>query len=658
MSKGKKKPVLTSPWKIGMLVAMLLLVVSFGVGYYLVDMYNVDLTWLNAEMGKWGVDSYTFFKEIYPMVAGVILISLLSYFIIASAVRRYKYYLDSGQDYREIIRVAESIDDLTNPTQVARLSEYPELQSILRNYGDQIREISEEMEKKGEETKSVDLELEIDSLLEGKVKNFVPHEGRWWSPLYNKIQNYVRETSELNQDLKKKGGINREIIGRVSLSQGKAVESVGKISERLIGIIDSVDELFRRVKQVQQEQAGGEENASGQQAASPGEVELSLKKLDKCNRAIIKLSDENNNLALNIALMAARGEMEEDKLAKLAEKIRISAERHKGISKAITAINHSLMNKWGSAAGDSTAGVSTGVVPEALNSIISVSREIGSSARELQKLMGEAGEELHDSNKLLRDGLKDINTADKEEKTDEAVRDESSVSLESIAGEEGDGSGDLEIVGHQISKEESNPELVIDHGSKDWGKDGELDQAGELEPDAPPASPEVDGEMDEMNLGEVDQQESRIEPAESGDTMDKQAPSETGKQGEESPSGRRGESWMEMPGHRWVSIDVEKEKQEVDQVDVEVDGGPAGITGDPAGHRNGQQERASGEMQSLQEDPVNTDGFMDMKMGEGDSAIQEDRGEQENVSSREGSEERIYDLYELGAVEYREESKI
>ena len=52
--KSQKRPVLTSPWKIGLFVALMLTVTSFGVGYYFVKMYNLELGWLETGWVKWG----------------------------------------------------------------------------------------------------------------------------------------------------------------------------------------------------------------------------------------------------------------------------------------------------------------------------------------------------------------------------------------------------------------------------------------------------------------------------------------------------------------------------------------------------------------------------------------------------------------------------
>ena len=93
--KSKKNPVLTSPWKIGMLVALLLVVVGLGTGYFMVRIYGVELEWLEGSLLKWEVDSFAFFKEMYPLAAGVLILSLISYFMVASAVRRYRCFLNS-----------------------------------------------------------------------------------------------------------------------------------------------------------------------------------------------------------------------------------------------------------------------------------------------------------------------------------------------------------------------------------------------------------------------------------------------------------------------------------------------------------------------------------------------------------------------------------
>mgnify|MGYP001283575992 FL=1 len=204
--KAKKNPVLTSPWKIGMMVALLLAVVGFGTVYFMVRVYDIELAWLEGSLLRWEVDSFAFFEEMYPLAAGVLLLSIISYFLVASAVRRYRCYLNSGQDYRRLVQLADSIDDLTNPAQIARLKNYPELQSVLRSYGDQIRDISSQLnEQQAEENqRSVDLEMEIDTLLQGEATPDSLIEDHWWTPLYRKVEAHVQETKSAMAELKKR----------------------------------------------------------------------------------------------------------------------------------------------------------------------------------------------------------------------------------------------------------------------------------------------------------------------------------------------------------------------------------------------------------------------------------------------------------------------
>jgi hypothetical protein len=85
-----------------------------------------------------------------------------------------------------------------------------------------------------------------------------------------------------------------------------------------------------------------------------------------------------------------------------------------------------------------------------------------------------------------------------------------------------------------------------------------------------------------------------------------------------------GDSWMEMPGHRWLKVDVEKdEKEPVADVEVRED---RSVSEQPLGEREVVAEQ------------VNV-------------------SEAADVEEREEDGEPIYDLFELGAVEYIEETQ-
>ncbi|MDZ7859396.1 MAG: hypothetical protein U5O15_01780 [Candidatus Krumholzibacteriota bacterium] len=348
-NKGNS-PVLTSPWKIGVLVALLLMITNVGVGYYIVNQYGIDLKWLSNNSNVWGIETFTFFKEVFPLAAGIILCSLFSYFVIASAVRRYRYYVDSGQDYRKLVSIADSIDDLTNPTQIARLSNYPELQNILRNYGDKIREISEGINSKEEQFDTAKLEKEIDSVLNGKPILQSSSEEKPWADLIRKLDEgfrikdkIIEEAKEANETLEDE----RKKMNQMGLSLGKVIESADAAIKDMSSITSPASqarEFLNDNRNISPAENSGQEAAEVKSAIS--NMKKSLNKLEEGSIAMRDFSEKNNGLALNIALMAARGNIGEGDLAGFAEKARETAEKFNKLGGAVISLHKDLDSNY------------------------------------------------------------------------------------------------------------------------------------------------------------------------------------------------------------------------------------------------------------------------------------------------------------------------
>jgi len=133
--KRSKPPVLTSPWKIGFFVALMLVVVSSAVAYFFVR--KTGLTWALPQWTDWNSilisvtqNRGTIF-ELWPLLAVVTLTALLSYFVITRAVRMYKGYLDSGHDYKDLLASIKQIADLEDKNRIGRLQNHPELRDFL-----------------------------------------------------------------------------------------------------------------------------------------------------------------------------------------------------------------------------------------------------------------------------------------------------------------------------------------------------------------------------------------------------------------------------------------------------------------------------------------------------------------------------------------------
>lgn len=706
--KLNKRPALTSPWKIGIFVALLLFGMSFWAGYYIINVYDVNLKWLGAGANKWSIDSELFFKEMYPLAAGVILVSVIGYILVASAVRRYKVYLDSGQDYRKMIAVAESIDDLTNPAQIAKLSDYPELQSVLRNYGDRIREISNELDTNEENMRSVDLEMEVESLLRGENIQEALIESKWWGPLFKKIQKQVNGGRRVIKMLKEQNELDRHKFSGAVLAQGKVLEGIGAAGRGIKAMEKAADDLNGFAgKLVDADSASCAADTGGPQAdllkTMVCEMENSLHKLEDSGRVLHQFSEDNNGLALNIALMAARGEISDQDLARVAEKVRGTAESFKRLSGTITSIAQSLLGNFFQLKQNLGGGESGSAGQEFLVAITGLSGEIREKTSLLQLGVSGVEDEVMDVYRLLQGGLKRV-AAGKEMGAEDS--------------DEGDPAGeDLDVEGMVSAPEAENDDemddssdLVIEHGKvwKPYGENGldetigdpadegseDLDfglkQSGtnmslesverpEAEPrDSdpekwPPEQEAVPGreeaayelgsaldqivgpsspgpsrgavlpETEEKHSGEVRAQQqpeseaaSEQPPAVSGSSSEgASGPPTSATEGDFSRAeNETSDPLMEMPGHKWLKIDVEKSVGESERgpVEVEVESAdtvaPGRLGEDPE-----PAARSAVNGESLGTPPAETE-------------------------SESSGQEPVYDLFELGAVEYVEETSL
>jgi methyl-accepting chemotaxis protein len=633
--KRDKRPVLTSPWKIGTMVALMLVATSFGVGYYMVRVYDIDLYWLSSDVSRWVVDSYQFFREIYPAAAGVVLLSLFTYFVIATAVRRYKYYLNSGQDYRKMISLANSIDDLTNPAQIARLSDYPRLQKVLKNYGDQIREISEDIESREVEMSSVDFEVEIDSILEGKGLNKTIAEGKWWFSIAKKVQDWADENAGGTAQFRKMSEAARQTAGRASLSCGKVVETAAGASEDILDIVKSAGELNAVVENL------GSSGSGTADAGSPSDaivaIETAVAALEERSSAIHDLSEEGNGLALNIALMAARGEATEKDLALLAEKVRATAERFGKLGREleglVRTVASSSRNARSSAGGSVVAG--TGTSPEVESRIIEISTKIESRSQALQQKIMALGSDVEEINKELQS---DQGGDDRIRATDGSIVNFGAGAVESA--DEPDGIDDSD--------------LVIDHGKVWQGPEPAPENDMEVEGDASAPSDDV---TEEDVTDDSDEALSGFQEAMSAMLSDADQP-----QVDEVPA--------EEPASEEAEIS-EETSEEAEEEEVQAEEAPDVVdelfAGDPVAEA---EQEASPQQETVVEADLSADENWDNMQEQTDDWVKVevepvvDNAPADEISAVEPEvvpdpdAEPVHDLFELGAEEYVEETEV
>ena len=133
----RKKPALTSPWKVGFLVALLLVVTSIGVSYFITGTFGVTWHWIHfggLSPATWTFNLGAFIEEMLPVLGLTIALAFAAHVLVAGAVRRYKAYVDSGVEYKQLLKSIKSLEDLEDHEVLDRLKQHPELREFLMGF--------------------------------------------------------------------------------------------------------------------------------------------------------------------------------------------------------------------------------------------------------------------------------------------------------------------------------------------------------------------------------------------------------------------------------------------------------------------------------------------------------------------------------------------
>jgi hypothetical protein len=130
----RKKPTLTSPWKVGFLVALLLVVTALGVSYLITGTFGIKWHWIETgglSPTTWTFHFGAFLEEMAPLLLITSLLAFGAYVLVAGAVRRYKAYVDSGAEYKQLLKSIKGMEDLEAEDISDRLKGHPELREFL-----------------------------------------------------------------------------------------------------------------------------------------------------------------------------------------------------------------------------------------------------------------------------------------------------------------------------------------------------------------------------------------------------------------------------------------------------------------------------------------------------------------------------------------------
>ncbi len=341
----KKSPVLTSPGKVGLLVALLLVVTALGVSYFITGSFGLQWNWIEfggMSPSQWTFNLSAFVDEMVPLVALVSLLAFASYVLVSGAVRRYKSSVSTGNEYRDLLRSFKSADDFDDENRLDELKQYPELREFVMSFKNRMaakeRQL-DEREKRHKDgpvraTPSADrgngnLASESAVLLNAIVesKNGFSDALSLSIPELKQIERAVRERltkpvvddSAAKRDLEAlKASVDttlnavRGAVASARRDAGSCVSGAREIEGQLGALQQAIDAL-------------------AVPATASNGVAAAAKRVDAVAESLAALGEETKRIAIAAALSASGGGAEGDAI-KVAEEVRTIATRFNGVA--------------------------------------------------------------------------------------------------------------------------------------------------------------------------------------------------------------------------------------------------------------------------------------------------------------------------------------
>lgn len=348
-----KRPALTSPSKIGFLVSLFLVTVSVGVGFAITRTFGVTWSWIQFGDGLWALDSWVFdrtafFNEVLPLVVFVPVMSLLAYLLVTGAVRKYKASPDSGGDYKRLVRALKKIDDLRED-RISSLGDFPELRDVLLKIRNRISEREKSLEEKDASLGSRGPEVSIADQVKAETGVLIgaisrgPADGFSGElalalPELKQIENAIREhllgakagaPSVSASDLGEQMTNLREEITESSKALRQMVSELSAEMAATQNGAREIEFLLGQVKHAIGSEATG--GAAGAQAGLSGATAL-VERLGQASRALEALGEETKSVAINTALQAGGNDGDVSGAVKLADDVRELATKFNGVA--------------------------------------------------------------------------------------------------------------------------------------------------------------------------------------------------------------------------------------------------------------------------------------------------------------------------------------
>lgn len=329
----RKKPTLTSPWKVGFLVALLLVVTALGVSYFITGVFGITWHWIQfggISPTTWTFHLGAFLEEMGPLLLITSLLAFGAYVLVAGAVRRYKAYVDSGVEYKQLLKSIKSIEDLATDDIADRLKAHPELREFLMG----VKRRAAAMDSPSSER----IARHTQSMPQNSVsRDTVASEcARLMEAMEGGRDNFPREIALTIPELKQiERGLRRVFA---EMPQAPVADASAGALEELKSSVGTTAAALRRdlaactsgAREVEQAVVAIQQGAPSKAQPAANTAALQ-KRVDAVAEALVMLGEETKRIAIASAMQASGGP-EADNI-KVADELKVLATRFNTVAR-------------------------------------------------------------------------------------------------------------------------------------------------------------------------------------------------------------------------------------------------------------------------------------------------------------------------------------
>lgn len=331
----KKPPVLTSPWKVGFLVALMLIVTALGVGYFISGAFGLKWHWIELpgiSPTQWTFRLDSFLEEMVPLIALVTLLAVASHLLVSGAVKRYRRFVDSGVEYKQLLKSIKTIEDLEDEERLEQLKQHPELREFLMGLKNRMaareRQASEREKRPAapRETESATRNLAGES---SKLLSAITG-GK--AGLEQDLGLSIPELKQIERAAREQFSKGQSNEGELESLRSRINSTVDAVKRHSAGIRRDTDACVNGLHEMEAQltQLTRAIESNQEPAAATGGIATAAKQLDAMADAMATLGEETRRIAIAAALEASGGG--EGESIKVAEEVRTIATRFNAVA--------------------------------------------------------------------------------------------------------------------------------------------------------------------------------------------------------------------------------------------------------------------------------------------------------------------------------------